>query len=181
MQNCVSISKKAAISISLHFQAQDHWWFVHEQSREWESPGPDVSPWTWDQWRQRKHCFHTLIYSYQSEEAVTFTLLFMTSMIFISMLQNFRSWVAILHLRRIMTFFISQLIRYTRACSSYLCYIQRAMWLANELLGQEYVNVRLSSFQKLYGQYGDLLKQYKVPLSRILMIFWTFTIFDVHL
>ena len=65
--------------------------------------------------------------------------------------------------------FISQLIRYARACSSYECFILRAMRLSNKLLGQEYVKERLkSSLRKFYGRYGDLTKQYEVPLSRML-------------
>ena len=64
--------------------------------------------------------------------------------------------------------FISQLIRYARACSSYECFILRAMRLSNKLLGQEYVKERLkSSLRKFYGRYGDLTKQYEVPLSRM--------------
>ena len=38
--------------------------------------------------------------------------------------------------------FISQLIRYARASSSYECFIMRAMRLSNKLLGQGYVKVR---------------------------------------
>ena len=65
--------------------------------------------------------------------------------------------------------FISQLIRYARACSSYECFILRAMRLSNKLLGQGYVKERLkSSLRKFYGRYGDLTKQYEVPLSRML-------------
>ena len=65
--------------------------------------------------------------------------------------------------------FISQLIRYARACSSYGCFILRAMRLSNKLLGQGYIKERLkSSLRKFYGQYGDLTKQYEVPLSRML-------------
>ena len=65
--------------------------------------------------------------------------------------------------------FISQLIRYARACSSYVCFILRAMRLSNKLLGQGYVKERLkSSLRKFYGRYGDLTKQYEVPLSRML-------------
>ena len=63
----------------------------------------------------------------------------------------------------------SQLIRYARACSSYECFILRAMRLSNKLLGQGYVRERLkSSLRKFYGRYGDLTKQYEVPLSRML-------------
>ena len=65
--------------------------------------------------------------------------------------------------------FISQLIRYARACSSYECFILRAVRLSNKLFGQEYVKERLkSSLRKFYGWYGDLTKQYEVPLSRML-------------
>ena len=65
--------------------------------------------------------------------------------------------------------FISQLIRYARACSSYECFILRAMRLSNKLLGQGYVKERFkSSLRKFYGRYGDLTKQYEVPLSRML-------------
>ena len=65
--------------------------------------------------------------------------------------------------------FISQLIRYARACSSYECFILRAMRLSNKLLGQGYAKERLkSSLRKVYGRYGDLTKQYEVPLSRML-------------
>ena len=65
--------------------------------------------------------------------------------------------------------FISQLIRYARASSSYECFILRAVRLSNKLLGQGYVMERLrSSLRKFYGRYGDLIKQYEVPLSRML-------------
>ena len=65
--------------------------------------------------------------------------------------------------------FISQLIRYARASSSYECFILRTVRLSNKLLEQGYVQERLrSSLRKFYGRYGDLIKQYEVPLSRIL-------------
>ena len=65
--------------------------------------------------------------------------------------------------------FISQLIRYARACSSYECFILRAVQLSNKLLGQGFVNEGLkSSLRKFYGRYGYLSKQYEVPLSRML-------------
>ena len=65
--------------------------------------------------------------------------------------------------------FIAQLIRYARASSSYECFILRAMRLSNKLLGQGFEKERLrSSLRKFYGRYGDLIKQYEVPLSRML-------------
>ena len=65
--------------------------------------------------------------------------------------------------------FISQLIRYARACSSFECIMLRATRLSNKLLEQGYVKERLnSSLKKFYGRYGDLIKQYEVHLSRML-------------
>ena len=65
--------------------------------------------------------------------------------------------------------FISPLIRYARACSSYECFILRASRLSPKLLGQGYVMERLrSSLRKFYGRYGDLIKHYGVSLSQVL-------------
>ena len=65
--------------------------------------------------------------------------------------------------------FISPLIRYARACSSYGCFILRATRLSYKLLEQKYVKERLkSSLRKFYGRYGDLIKQYDVFLSQML-------------
>ena len=51
------------------------------------------------------------------------------------------------------------------ACSSYECFILRAVRLSNKHLGQGYVIERLdSSLRKFYGRYGGLIKQYEVPL-----------------
>ena len=61
--------------------------------------------------------------------------------------------------------FISQLIRYARACSSYECFILRARRLSSRILKQGYPAERLkSSFRKFYG-YGDLIQQYEVHVS----------------
>ena len=65
--------------------------------------------------------------------------------------------------------FISQLLRYARACSSYGCFILRATRLSNKLLEQGYGKERLkSSLRKLYGRYEDLNKRYEVSLSQML-------------
>ena len=65
--------------------------------------------------------------------------------------------------------FISQLIRYARACSSYECYILRVRRRSSKLLKQGYLAERLkSSFRKFYGRYGYLIQQYEVSLSRML-------------
>ena len=65
--------------------------------------------------------------------------------------------------------FISQLIRYARACSSYGCFILRTTRLSNKFLEQGYVKERLkSSLRKFYGRYGDVIKQYGISLSQML-------------
>ena len=65
--------------------------------------------------------------------------------------------------------FISQLIRYTRACSSYECFILRAAQLSYKLLRQGYVMERLkSSLRKFYCRYGNIIKHYEVSLSQML-------------
>ena len=82
----------------------------------------------------------------------------------ISTSQTFRSWVVIFHLRRPVAFFffISQLIRYARACTSYECFILRARRLSSKLFKQGYLLERLkSSFRKFYGRYGDLIQPYE--------------------
>ena len=63
-------------------------------------------------------------------------------------------------------FFISQIILYSRASTSYECFILRVVRFSNKLLWQGYVNKRLrSSLRKFYGRYGDLIKLFEVPLS----------------
>ena len=65
--------------------------------------------------------------------------------------------------------FISQSLRYARACSSYECFILKARGLSNKFLEQGYSKERSkSSLKKFYGRNGDLIKQYEAPLSRIL-------------
>ena len=65
--------------------------------------------------------------------------------------------------------FISKLIWYARACSSYECFILTAARLSCELLGQGYVRERLkSSLRKFYGRYCDLIKHYEVPHFQML-------------
>ena len=65
--------------------------------------------------------------------------------------------------------FISQLMRYARACSSYECFILRVRGPSSKLLKQGYLVERLkSSLRKFYGRYGDLIEQYEVTLSQML-------------
>ena len=49
------------------------------------------------------------------------------------------------------------------------CLILRATRLSNKLLAKGYVKERLKSLlKKFYGRYGELIKQYEVPFSRML-------------
>ena len=105
----------------------------------------------------------TWMYSCQSRVTVSCALPFTTNVTMsTSISQNIPSSPAY-------CVFISQLIRYVRACSSYECFILRAARLSSKLLGQGYVMERLkSSLRKFYGRYGDLIKHYAVSLSQML-------------
>ena len=72
--------------------------------------------------------------------------------------------------------YISQLIRYARACSSYECFILRAVRLSNKLLGQKYVKERLkSSLRKFYGWPYTATPSIDETLHQ----FWPFTNLDL--
>ena len=112
----------------------------------------------------------TWIYSCRSRVTVSCELPFTTNVtISTSISQTFRSWVANIPSSPAYGVFISQLIRYARACSSYECFILRVVRLSSKLLRQGYVMERLkSSLRKFYGRYGDLIKHYEVSLSQML-------------
>ncbi|KAK3102689.1 hypothetical protein FSP39_013152 [Pinctada imbricata] len=66
--------------------------------------------------------------------------------------------------------FISQLIRYARASTKYMYtdFVLRARRLSDKLFSQGYVCDRLtSSLRKFYGQYGERVIHYDVPVSRM--------------
>ena len=65
--------------------------------------------------------------------------------------------------------YISQLIRYTRACYAYEDFSKRYQLLTNKLMLQGYNESRLKSpFRKFYGRYNDLVCDYKLPLAQML-------------
>jgi hypothetical protein len=65
--------------------------------------------------------------------------------------------------------YVSQLIRYARACFAYEDFSKRGRLLTNKLILQGYNESRLkSSFRKFYGRYNDLVCEYKLPLARVL-------------
>ena len=161
-----ALNREETVGVSVQFHIQVHrWCFVHKQPRFWELPGPDVSGLTWHQRydREQHFCFlrgftsidrdgqlHTSIYDKRDD--FNFHI---TNFLFLGSYNPTSPAYGV---------FISQLIRFARACSSYGCFILRAMRLSNKLLEQGYVNERLKlSLRKSYGRYGDLIKQYEVP------------------
>ena len=65
--------------------------------------------------------------------------------------------------------YISQLIRYARACYAYENFLKRGQLLTNKLMLQGYNESRLkSSFRKFYGCYNDLVCNYKLSLGHML-------------
>ena len=68
--------------------------------------------------------------------------------------------------------YISQLIRYSRACDIYLDFIDRARLLAQKLLNQGYVASKLQSFfLKFYGRHHDLVDRYDKTVSKMKDLF----------
>ena len=66
--------------------------------------------------------------------------------------------------------FVSQLVRYARACSSYQDFKTRAKQLADKLLRQGYLKIRLqSSFKKFYGRHHILVDQYGLSVTQMVV------------
>ena len=64
--------------------------------------------------------------------------------------------------------YISQLIRYSRACGSYQDFLDRGLLLTRKLLNQGFLLVKLkSSLRKLYGRHHDLVDCYGISVSQI--------------
>jgi hypothetical protein len=65
--------------------------------------------------------------------------------------------------------YISQLIRYSRACFAYEEFSKREKLLTKKLMLQGYNESRLkSSFRKFCGHYNDLVCDYKLSLAHML-------------
>ena len=65
--------------------------------------------------------------------------------------------------------YISQLLRYARACSSYCDFIYRGKALTAKLVEQGYVKTRLRVYgRKFYGRYNDIVSPYNVSLTQFL-------------
>ena len=75
--------------------------------------------------------------------------------------------------------YVSQLIRYARACSAYDKFLNRGRLLTNKLLLQGFQQSRLkAAFRKFYGRYNNLVYQYKkakLTLCQTFETFWNMT------
>ena len=64
--------------------------------------------------------------------------------------------------------YISQLIRYSRACGSYQDFLDRGLLLTRKLLNQGFLLVKLkSSLRKFYGRHHDLVDRYGISVSQM--------------
>ena len=65
--------------------------------------------------------------------------------------------------------YISQLIRYSRACSGYLDFLARAKLLTSKLLQQGYQLDKLrNAFKKFYGRHHNIIDKYHLSMSKII-------------
>jgi hypothetical protein len=64
--------------------------------------------------------------------------------------------------------YISQMIRYSRACGSYQDFLDRGLLLTRKLLNQGFLLVKLkSSLGKCYGHHHDLVDRYGISVSQM--------------
>jgi hypothetical protein len=65
--------------------------------------------------------------------------------------------------------FITQLIRYSRACDSFQDFLGRWLLLTRKLLNQGFLLVKLmSSLRKFYGRHHDLIDRYGISVSQMI-------------
>ena len=64
--------------------------------------------------------------------------------------------------------YISQLLRYSRACCSYQYFLERGLLLTRKLLNQGFLLVNLkSSLRKFYGHNHDMVDRYGISVSQM--------------
>ena len=67
--------------------------------------------------------------------------------------------------------YISQLIRYSRACGSYQDFLDKGLLLTRKLLNQGFLLVKLkSSLRKFYGRHHDLIDRYGISVSQMTLV-----------
>ena len=65
--------------------------------------------------------------------------------------------------------YVSQLIRYARACSNYQDFLARAKMLTDKLLKQGYLRPRLqSTFKKFYGRHQELIDHFGMSVTQMM-------------
>ena len=137
-----ALNREETVCVSVQFHIQVHrWCFVHKQPRVWELSGPDVSRWTRDQRHDREQhfCFLPGFTSIDREGRQLHTSIYDNRDDFNFHITNFPFLSSNIPTSLAYGVFISQLIRYARACSSYECFILRTTRLSNKLLEQGYV------------------------------------------
>ena len=64
--------------------------------------------------------------------------------------------------------YISQTMRYSRACGSYQDFLGRGLLLTRKLLNQGFLLIKLkSSFRKFYGRHHDVVDRYGISVSQM--------------
>jgi hypothetical protein len=64
--------------------------------------------------------------------------------------------------------YISQMIRYSRACGSYQDFLDRGLLLTRKLLNQGFLLVKLKSpLRQCYGRHHDLVDRYGISVSQM--------------
>ena len=64
--------------------------------------------------------------------------------------------------------YISQMIRYFRACGSYPIFLDRGLLLTRKLLNQGFLLVKLKlSYRTFYGRHHDLVDRYGISVSQM--------------
>jgi hypothetical protein len=64
--------------------------------------------------------------------------------------------------------YISQLIRYSRACGSYQDFLDRGLLLTRKLLNQAFLLVKMkASLRKVYGRHLDLVDRYGIYVPQV--------------
>ena len=70
--------------------------------------------------------------------------------------------------------YMSQLVRYSRACISYHDFLDRGLLLTKKLLHQGFLMVKLkSSLRKFYGRHHDLVDRYGISVSQMITDMFT--------
>jgi hypothetical protein len=64
--------------------------------------------------------------------------------------------------------YISQLIRYSKACGSYQDFLDRRLLLTRKLLNQGFLMAKLkSSFRKFYSRHHNLVDRHGISVSQM--------------